>query len=94
MTSTLDCHRRELPEGPYLLGLRTLLMPGHRMQRLPPALATARSLEVGRELLGKLVGIVGNYWPCLHHNWACLYYVTAVGPLPVPCSCRCWMLCP
>ncbi|PRW56681.1 Leucine-rich repeat-containing 40 [Chlorella sorokiniana] len=37
---------RQLPEGPYLLGLRTLLMQGHRMRRLPPALSTARSLEV------------------------------------------------
>lgn len=37
---------RELPEGPYLLGLRKLLMQGHQLERLPPALATARSLEV------------------------------------------------
>jgi len=51
---------RELPEGRYLLGLRTLLMPGHRMRRLPPALATARSLEVRVWLVGTLLGSVDD----------------------------------
>lgn len=48
---------RELPEARYLLGLRTLMMEGHRMARLPPALATARSLEVGGCLLGSAAAV-------------------------------------
>ena len=39
---------RQLPSGPYLGGLKTLLLEGHRMTRLPPSLRDAAQLEVKR----------------------------------------------
>lgn len=37
---------RELPEGPYLDGLRTLLLDCNELTRLPPVLQRAKQLEV------------------------------------------------